>query len=149
MGTSAESGPDQRSRERDGSTPAPPPLPAAIRAAAVVVAVQALALAGIAVVVLVKTIFGHPDSVARALTETGLALFGAVVLALGARGLMHVRPSARSPVVVIELLALPVSYSLGIQAGLVAYGGPILITALAVLYLLFTPSARDALNRPG
>ena len=59
------------------------------------------------------------------------------------------RPSARSPVLVLELLALPVSYSLAIQAGRVGYGGPILISALAVLYLLFTPSAREILNRPG
>ncbi|MDT4938982.1 MAG: hypothetical protein QOG80_2653, partial [Pseudonocardiales bacterium] len=42
---------------------------------------------------------------------------------------------------------LPVSYSLAFQAGLVAYGGPMLVAALAVLYLLFTPPARAALDR--
>jgi hypothetical protein len=45
------------------------------------------------------------------------------------------------------LLAVPVSYSLAFQAHRVAYGGPILLAALAVLYLLFTPPARTALDR--
>ena len=47
----------------------------------------------------------------------------------------------------LQLLALPVSYSLAFQAGRVGYGGPILVAALAVLYLLFTPPARAALDR--
>ena len=43
---------------------------------------------------------------------------------------------------VIQLLAIPVSYSLAFQAHRIGYGGPILVAALAVLYLLFTPPAR-------
>jgi hypothetical protein len=50
-------------------------------------------------------------------------------------------------VVLMQLLALRVSYVLGIQAGRIGYGGPILLAALAVLYLLFTPPARSALDR--
>jgi hypothetical protein len=49
--------------------------------------------------------------------------------------------------VVLQLLALPVGYSLAFQAGRVGYGGPILVAALVVLYLLFTPPARAALDR--
>jgi hypothetical protein len=49
--------------------------------------------------------------------------------------------------VVIQLLALPVSYSLGFQAGRIWYGGPIMAIALAVLFLLFTPPVREALDR--
>jgi hypothetical protein len=40
-----------------------------------------------------------------------------------------------------------VSYSLAFQAGRVGYGGPILIAALSVIYLLFTPPVRAALDR--
>jgi hypothetical protein len=49
--------------------------------------------------------------------------------------------------VVIQLLAIPVSYSLGFQAHRLGYGGPIFVVALAVLYLLFTPPARALLDR--
>jgi len=48
---------------------------------------------------------------------------------------------------VLELLALPVSYSLGFQAGLMVYGAPILLSALAVLYLLFIAGPRGARSR--
>jgi hypothetical protein len=40
-----------------------------------------------------------------------------------------------------------VSYSLAFQAGRVAYGGPVLVAAVTVLYLVFTPPAREALDR--
>jgi hypothetical protein len=63
------------------------------------------------------------------------------------RNLVRLRPAARSPAVVIEALALPVSYSLAIQAGRVAYGAPIMLSALAVIYLLFTPPVREVLDR--
>src|SRR6266568_97665 len=97
--------------------PGDAPIPTQLRAASAVVVVQAL------------------------------ALLGAVVLVSCARGLLAQRPAARTPVVVLELLALPVSYSLGFQAGLLAYGVPIMFSALAVLYLLFTPAARAVLDR--
>jgi hypothetical protein len=64
-----------------------------------------------------------------------------------ARGLFRLRPAARTPAVVIQLLALPVSYSLAFQAGRVDYGAPILLSALAVIYLLFTPPVRAVLDR--
>jgi hypothetical protein len=123
------------------------PIPVQVRAAAGIVALQAAALFGAAAVLIVKTIVGHPDSVARALLDAALALLGMLVLLACARGLLALRPAARTPVIVLELLALPVSYSLGFQAGLMAYGAPILLTAVAVLYLLFTPPARAALDR--
>jgi len=122
-------------------------VPAQVRAAVVIVALQGLAFAVGAAVLVVKTIVGHPDSVARALLGAAFALLGAVVLGSCARGLLALRPAARTPVVVIELRALPCGDSLGFQAGLMAYAAPILVSALAVLYLLFTPPARRALDR--
>jgi hypothetical protein len=121
-------------------------VPAQVRAAAGIVVVQAAALFAAAAVLIVKTIAGHPDSVGRALLGAAMALLGMTVLLTCARGLMALRWAARTPVVVLELLALPVSYSLGFQAGLMVYGAPILLSALAVLYLLFTPPARSALD---
>ncbi len=124
-----------------------PQLPGPLRAAVVIVLLEALALVGAATVLVVKTVTGHPDSLGRALLGAGFALVGALVLVLGARGLRLCSPAARTPVVVLQLLAVPVGYSLAFQAGLVVFGGPILLAALTVIYLVFTPPARAALNR--
>jgi hypothetical protein len=121
--------------------------PQPVRAAAAIVGLEALGLVVVALVVLVKTITGAPASVGGALLAMAGALAGAAVLAYSARGLLHLRAASRSPVLVLQLLALPVGYSLGIQAHRIGYGGPILVAALAVLYLLFTPPARAALDR--
>ncbi len=118
-----------------------------MRAACLIVLLEALALLAGAAVLVAKTIVGHPDSLGRAVSDIGFALIGALLLLLAARGLARLRPAARTPVIVLQLLALPVSYSLAFQAGRVEYGGPILLAALTVLYLLFTPPAREALDR--
>ncbi len=123
--------------------------PSQLRVAVLGVAAEALALLGLAVLLIVKALTGHPHSVPAALIDAALALFGAGVLALCARGLLALRVAARTPVVVLQVLALPVSYSLGFQAGRIGYGAPILIAALAVLYLLFTPPVRAVLDRDG
>jgi len=125
-------------------------VPAQVRVAALLTGLQSLALFTAAVILVVKTLGGHPDSVARALLVAVLALGGAAALGLGARGLLLLHAAARTPIVVLQALGLPVGYSLAFQAGLVGYGGPILVGALAVLYLLFTPPARASLDRdPG
>jgi hypothetical protein len=94
-----------------------------------------------------KTVSGKPSDVAGALFGALFALAAGVLLAVAARGLRRLRGGFRSPVVVLQLLAVPVSYDLAFQAGRVAYGGPILVAALAVLFLLFTPASREVLDR--
>ena len=121
--------------------------PVPLRVAAVLLVIEALGLTGLGLFEIIGAGVNHPDSVARALLGGALALLGAAALVFGARGLLHLRPAARTPMVVLQLLAIPVSYSLAFQAGRFAYGGPILIAALAVLYLVFTPPARAALDR--
>ncbi len=122
-------------------------MPGPLRIAAAIIALEALALVGAAVVLVVKTVTGSPQHVWGALLGAALALIGAAALAAAARALLFLRPAARSPIVVLQLLAVPVSYSLWFQAGLIAYGAPIMVAALAVLFLLFTPPARAALDR--
>lgn len=109
--------------------------------------VQAAALAVTAVVLLVLAVFHSTTRLWAALSVAGFAVLGAVVLYLCGRGLLALRPSSRSPVVLLELIALPVGYSLGIQAGRYLIGVPLLLAALAVLVLLFTPAARASLDR--
>jgi hypothetical protein len=122
-------------------------VPTPLRIAVVLLYVESLALLGAAGVLIVKTITGTPNEVARALFGAAFALGVAALLAYGGRALLRLSPAARTPIVVIQLLALPVSFSLGFQAGRIGYGGPIMLAALAVLFLLFTPPVRDALYR--
>jgi hypothetical protein len=122
-------------------------VPRGLRIACGLVLLEALALVGVAGLLVVKTIDQSAGSVGRALFGAALALLAAAVLALGARSLLRLRPAARSPVVVVQVLAVPVSYSLAFQAGRVGYGGPMFVVALAVLYLLFTPPVRAVLDR--
>jgi hypothetical protein len=124
-----------------GSSP-----PGTVRLAAVVAAAEGGALLGLGLFYAVKTAVDRPDSYGRALFGALLALAGGAALLLLARGLRRLRGWARSPVVVLQILALPVGYSLAFQAGLPGYGAPILLLAAAELYLLFTPEARRELT---
>jgi hypothetical protein len=125
--------------------PVQPPRPLVIACA--VIGLQALALVAAAAVVLVKAATQKSSDLTGALLLGAIALAGALALAACARALLQLRPVARTPVMVIELLALPVSYSLAFQADRVGYGAPILLSALAVIYLLFTPPVREVLDR--
>jgi hypothetical protein len=121
--------------------------PATVRLAALVAAVEGAALLGLGLFYLGKTAVDRPDSYGRALFGALFAVAGGALLLLLARGLRRLRGWARSPVIVLQILACPVGYSLAFQAGLPGYGGPILLLAAAELYLLFTPEARAAFWR--
>ena len=131
----------------DDGPPAVNRPPRSLIAAAVLLAAQAAALVVLAAILTIKVVTGHPHSLGGALIDAALALVGAAVLGLSARAMLALRPAARTPVVVLELLALPVSYDLTFPAHRPEYGSPILVSALAVLYLLFTPTSRTALDR--
>lgn len=122
----------------------PPP---GVRAAAILVLLEAATLTVTALALLVLAFVHTTTRLWAAVSIVGFALLAAAVLALCARGLLRLRPSARSPVILMQLLAVPVGYSLGFQAGRLLVGAPILIVAVAVLVLLLTPSSRQALDR--
>ena len=132
------------------STPAETPpasVPRPLRIACALIALQALGLLVATVVLLVDSLVGHPTDRASALLGAAFAFVAALAFGLGARGLLRLRPAARTPVVVLEVLTVPVAYRVAVDSGRYAYGGPILLVALAVLYLLFTPPARAVLDR--
>jgi hypothetical protein len=114
-----------------------------VRRAAVLLVTEAAGLAGLALVYLVGGVTG--DALSRTGALLGAALFAllAGVLVLLARALDAVRGWARSPVVVLQLLALPIGIGLA-QAKLWAAAVPLLLLAGAVLYQLATPEARIA-----
>jgi hypothetical protein len=130
----------------DADDPAPQ-VPRPLTIACMIIGLEALGLLVATGVLVAKAVSESHGSLARALLGAAFGVLGAAVLALCARGLLRLRPAARTPVVVLELLTLPIGYTIAFDDGEVGYGGPILIAALAVLYLLFTPPARAVLDR--
>jgi hypothetical protein len=126
--------------------PARAPRPVLIAAA--LVAVEGVALLVLAVVNVVLTALDDAGSVPLALAGAALlAIFGGALLLL-ARALRALRPPARSPVVAVQVVALPVGWTLTSTNGRPEIGLPVLLLAAAVLVLLFgTAEARDALAR--
>ena len=114
-----------------------------VRRAAVLLVTEAVGLAGLAAVYLVGGVTG--DALSRTGALLGAAMFAllAGLLLLLARAVDAVRGWARSPVVVLQLLALPVGIGLA-QAQIWPAAVPVLLLAGAVLYQLATPEARIA-----
>ena len=111
--------------------------------AAALVAVEGLALVVLGVVYGAAGVLGDPFDRAATLLEAGLAVFAGVLVLLVARGLADVRGWARSPAVVLQLLALPVGYGL-VQGRVWLAAVPVLGLAGAVLFFLATAEARLA-----
>jgi len=109
--------------------------PRALAAAAALVATQGLLLVGLGVWQVVRGFGHHIDNLGRAEFGGVLCLVcGVVVIGLGRAQVVR-RTSSKAPIVVIELLCLPVGWAM-IQNGLLAYGVPLLAVAVATLTLL-------------
>ena len=122
--------------------------PRPVLAAAALVAVEGAALLVLAVVNVVLTALDEAGSISLALAGSALlVIFGGALLLL-ARALRALKPPARSPVVAVQVVALPVGWTLAGTNGRPEIGVPVLVLAIAVLVLLFaTAEARDALAR--
>lgn len=126
--------------------PAGPPRP--VRLAAAVVVAEGVALLVLAVVEAVSTIVSDAASVSLALVTAAFAAAAGALLLWLARGLVELRRAARTPVVVLQLIALPIGWNLIGSSGRPELGLPVLLLAVAVLVLLFgTEDARAALRR--
>jgi hypothetical protein len=108
------------------------------------VGLEAVGLFVLAVVVVVLTLTGAPDSVGRALAEAVYVLGGALLLGGAAVGLWRVSAWARGPVVVLQLLLGVVGWSFASAGGRPLVGVPILALVAVEFYLLATPEARLA-----
>jgi len=84
-------------------------------------------------------------SAARAVVAALLTLLAGLGLLAVARGLRRARRWARAPALVTQLLALPVAVGL-VQGGRWYVGVPLILWALGVLALLFTPAVGEVLE---
>jgi hypothetical protein len=119
-----------------------------VLAAAALVTVEGVALLVFAVVSVVLTALDDAGSVSLALGGALLlAVFGAVLFWL-ARKLREGKAPARSPVIAVQLVGLPIGWTLTTANGRPEIGLPLLALALTVVGLLFaTAEARDYLAR--
>ena len=122
--------------------------PRPVRLAAGLVAVEGVALLALAAVEVISALVGDPASVSLALVTAAFAAATGALLLLLARKLVELRDVARTPVVVLQLIALPIGWNLVGTAGRPELGLPVLLLAVAVLSLLFgSEEARAALRR--
>ncbi|WP_153505669.1 hypothetical protein [Cumulibacter manganitolerans] len=115
--------------------------------AAVLVLAEGLVALGYAVAWGYLSLAGKP-------TDETASLMGAVFVALG--GLLLVRMSValwkvevwpRVPTIVLQLILVPVGWSLAFTLGNVAVGLPVLVVAIALLVLLFSRPVREGYGR--
>ncbi|WP_052848273.1 hypothetical protein [Streptomyces avicenniae] len=130
-----------------GAAPAPADRPRRVSAAAVLCGLQGAVITVLGAVMLVLTVTGDPGDRDQALAGavTALAL-GVLPLAAG-HGLWRLRRWSRGPAVIVQLLGLPVAWTLLGSGGLwplAAVG--LAATALAVLACLINPTATEALG---
>ena len=118
-------------------------LASAVTRAALLVGVEGAALVVLGTGYAVAGVVGDPFDRTATLLEGGFAALAGLLLLVVARGLLDVRGWARSPAVVLQLLALPVGLGL-VQGGVLLAAVPVLGLAVGVLYQLATHEARLA-----
>jgi hypothetical protein len=118
--------------------------PLTLTVGAAIEAAEGVAALGFGLFVGWETIVGKPLDPASAIGVTVLALAGGAGMLLVARGLLQARRWSRSPAVLTQLFALPVSVSM-IQGGQYAIGVPMIVLALVALVLLLCKPSNDVL----
>ncbi|MEV6318760.1 hypothetical protein [Streptomyces sp. NPDC051776] len=134
-------------KQAPDDTPPAGPRPARLTAAAALAAVEGVVLAAFGAYLLVMGLVGDPDSPQQA-EMGGLTLLVLAALPLvAARGLLLRRRWSRGPALIVQIMAVPVAWTLISTGGaMVAAGITLAAVAVAVLVLLVNPTATEALG---
>ncbi|MDF2254575.1 hypothetical protein [Streptantibioticus ferralitis] len=118
-----------------------------LTAAAALAGLEGLALAAGGVYLVAMGLFGHRGSTQTAVMG-GLTVLAMAALPLtAAYGLLRARRWSRGPALIIQLIALPIAWTMGQNGGaLLAAAVAIGAAALAELVLLVHPAATAALG---
>jgi hypothetical protein len=87
----------------------------------------------------------RPDHTGLAVTAAVVVLLAALVLLGTARGLARYARASVSPMLIVELLMLPIGWSMA-QAGQWALSAALVVPAVAVIGLLFTAEGREVMR---
>jgi hypothetical protein len=129
-------GPDSPRADARGARP-----PGPVRAAAALVGLQGLVAVGFAGYLVVRAGTGS-QGLGGVVAESGMFLLIGAALLLVALGLAKGRFWARTPAVVVQLLLLPLAYSLLVPSHQVLAGAVTGAVVLAALLLLLSAPAR-------
>jgi hypothetical protein len=107
--------------------------------------VQATTLAAVTVFLVYLNLTADWTSAQMALSVTGYMALMTVAFFFVGVSLRQRKRWARGPAIVIELLQVPIGYTM-LTSGLPAIGVPVLVTGLAGAALLLAPATRRALG---
>jgi hypothetical protein len=131
--------------EPEPAGPADRLLPAPLVWAVRLLYAEAVGVAGVAAYLGYEDVTGTATDLAAAIVVTLSTVALAVVLGGLAYALSRCRPWARGPVVVLQLILVPIGYYLA-TGGWVWIGIPVALVGLVVAGLLVTPSSTKALG---
>lgn len=116
-----------------------------LRWAVRVLAVEAVALTGLAIYVAWATLARSTTSKQGAGALLALIVIGVLIVAGLSRALSNLKTWARGPAIVLELLLLPIGYTM-ISGGLAYVGIPVMLVGIVGAGLLLAPATRTALG---
>lgn len=119
--------------------------PASLRWAVRLLLAQAVALAGLVVFLIYQDVAAPASSARNAGLVTVYAALMAAILGLLALALRRRSGWARGPAIVLQLLLLPLGYTM-VNGGLPALGVPVMLVGLCGAGALLAPATRAALN---
>jgi hypothetical protein len=125
--------------------PAGAPVPATLRWAVVLLGVQVIGLVAVVALLIYADVRSTATSTAGATGLTVSAAVFAALMGLFLWALAGRRAWARSPAIVLDLLLVPIAFSL-ITSDLAVIGIPVLLLAGGTVALLLAPSTRAALG---
>jgi hypothetical protein len=108
-------------------------------------AVEAVALTGLAIYVAWAALAKSSTSKQGAGALLALIIIGVLIVGGLSRALSNLKTWARGPAIVLELLLLPIGYTM-ISAGLAYVGIPVMLVGLFGAGLLLAPATRVALG---
>ena len=123
--------------------PAGASLPATVRWAVVLLGLQTLGWVGLVALVIYADVRSPATSTAGAVGSTIFVVLIAGLFGLFTWALAGLRRWARSPAIVLELLQLPIGYSL-VSSGGSLVGIPVMLLAAVTIVLLLAPTTRAA-----
>jgi len=125
---------------------APPREPATLRFAVWMLAGEAIALFAVLLFLFYQDLTGTADTAQGAIAVTLYAAMFTAVLGGLAWALHRRRAWARGPAIVLQMLLIPIGYTMA-TSGLPALGVPVILTGLVGAGTLLAPSTRTAIRR--
>lgn len=121
--------------------------PAQLTAVAILVALEGLALVALGAWWGYEALYGAPtDQNLAIMLAAFVALAGALLIRM-AMALIKLDVWPRAPLIVLNLPAIPIGFSVAFRAGNEAVGMAVIATAIAVIALLFSKPVKEAFGR--